>query len=84
MIVISCRRALPSCSELELEYFPSGNQGGWPACQELRNYLADMGCSGVLYPSHKHESGINTALWPLDGKPLPEEFFIRPAVSASY
>ncbi len=62
--------------ESQPEYFPGGTQGGWDRCQELRNHLAnDLGCSGVLYPSQKHDGGVNTALWPLDGKPLPEQFF---------
>lgn len=57
-------------------FFGSGNQGGWDRCQELRNDLAqNLGCSGVFYPSHKHEGGVNTAIWPLNGKPFPEVFF---------
>jgi len=74
-LLLDFNRLFNERPELKLEYFPSGNQGGWPACQELRNYLANLGCSGALYPSHKHESGVNTALWPLDGEPLPEQFF---------
>ena len=67
--------------ELVPAFFTGGTQGGWDWCQELRNHLAnELGCSGVLYPSQKHEGGINTALWPLDGKPLTERFFKVEAV----
>lgn len=45
---------------------PSSHEDG----QQLRGALEDIGCSGVMYPSVRDESGINASVWPLDGTPL--------------
>jgi RES domain len=76
-LMFDMTKLLTNYPDLESEYFPSGEQGGWTSCQELRTELSSFGCSGVLYPSHKQEDGINSAVWPLDNKPLPSDMFTR-------
>ena len=57
------------------QFFPDTKDGGWPACQSLRDKLEVIGCSGTIYESVASLGGINIAVWPLDESPFTESYF---------
>jgi hypothetical protein len=73
--LFNCNRFLEEHPDLNSLYFPTDSESGWVHCQELRNYLEILGCSGVIYPGQEQEGGYNVAIGPLDVKPLAEEYF---------
>jgi hypothetical protein len=63
---------------LRVHFFPQdGDDHGWANCQNLRDRLEALACSGVIYSSYAYSGGINVAVWSLVDTPLTADFFTK-------